>query len=69
MKDGIKSKDSLDKATIEKLSGKLLEADKFLIDKLYLVQIASVQGWKLANQVKFNLEGKFHDFQRRQKIS
>lgn len=58
MKEEIKTKESITKAEVEKLSNKLLEADKFLIEKLYIVQLASVEGWKFANQVKFNLSGK-----------
>lgn len=47
----------VDVAKVEKFTEKLLEADKFLIEKLYIVQLASVEGWKLANQVKCNLQG------------
>jgi len=47
----------VDAEKVEKYATKLLEADKFLIDKLYIVQVASVEGWKLANQVKFNMAG------------
>jgi len=58
MKEEIKTKESITKAEVEKLSNKLLEADKFLIEKLYIVQLASVEGWTFANQVKFNLSSK-----------
>jgi len=43
---------------MKKFAERLLEADKFLIDQLYYVQLASIEGWKLANQVKFNKDGK-----------
>jgi len=46
---------------VEGYKKKLLEADKFIIERLYIVQLASVEGWKLANQVRFNREGEKED--------
>lgn len=53
------AKKESDKETFLSWAKDLLEADKFLIDKLYIVQIAAQDGWKLANQVKFLEAGKY----------
>ena len=41
------------KSTVNAWVKEFLEADKFLIDKLFIVQIAAAEGWNLANKVNF----------------
>jgi hypothetical protein len=41
----------------ESILKRLLEVDGFLIEKLYIVQVASVEGWKFANSVDFYQSG------------
>lgn len=36
---------------------RLLEVDAVLIEKLYIVQVASVEGWRFANDVDFYQSG------------
>ncbi len=49
------------KNTVTTWVKELLEADKFLIDKLFIVQIASAEGWNLANKVNFLESGALFD--------
>lgn len=51
-------KDAKWKEVVSSAIKKLFEVDEPLIKKLYIVQIASVEGWRFANSVDFYQSGK-----------